>query len=155
MAHTEHKTQAIRHYAPSGMPSSIPLREHWMLSSATKYRIWLSFIGCGKNFWRTVGQPLAWALSSSPPKAEIPRISDSWQKGWGWGGGKKPGGVFYSPHQSPHLRIYHCLTLLPLPSCVHKPPNKVSPLRVRQGISPGIERMGAALSRHLYHPMSR
>lgn len=69
------------------MPSSIPLREHWMLSSATQYRIWLSFIRCGKNCWRTVGQPLARALSSSPPKAEIPRISDSWQKGWGWGGG--------------------------------------------------------------------
>ena len=112
-------------------------------------------LGVGRTAGGTLGHLLARALSFSPLKAEIPRISDSWQKGWGWGGGKKPGGVFYSPHQSPHLRIYHCLTLLPLRNCAHKPPNKVSPLRVRQGISPGIERMGAALSRHLYHPMSR
>ena len=94
-----------------------------------------------------------WLGPSLPhlPKLRYPGSPIADRRGGEGGGGKKPGGVFYSPHQSPHLRIYHCLTLLPLRNCAHKPPNKVSPLRVRQGRSPGIERMGAALSRHLYH----
>ena len=44
------------------MPSSILLIGHWILSSATKYRICLSFIRRGKNCWRNTGTSLAWAL---------------------------------------------------------------------------------------------
>lgn len=68
----------------------------------------------------------------------------------GMGAGKKPGGCS-TPSSDPHLRIYQSLTLLPLRNCVHKPPNKVHLLEFGRGRSPGIERMGCRLSRHLYH----
>ena len=63
--------------------------------------------------------------------------------------------------QSPHLRTYQSLTVLPLLNCVLKTPNKVSPLTVltsyllQQGRSLEIEHMGAAVCHHLHCPMPR
>ena len=104
------------------MPRSILLIEHWMLSSTTKYRIWLSFIRCGKNCWRNTVLPLAWALSSSPLKAVIPRISDSWQKWWGCGGwGEAWQGVLQSSFRVPifvSLRVWHSSLYRTVSTCL-------------------------------------
>ena len=111
-------------------------------------------LGVGRTAGGTLGHLLAWALSSSPLKAVIPRISDSWQKGWGWGRGKKSGGVFYSPHSESQSSYLSESDTPPFPQLCPQA-SKVSPLRVRQGRSPGNECMGDALCRHLYCPMPR
>ena len=50
-------------------------------------------------------------------------------EGVGLAGGRSLAGCSTVLIQSPHLHISQNLTLLPFPNCVHKSPNKVSPLK--------------------------
>ena len=71
---------------PQGCPVLYHLEntECYLQPQSTKFGS--ASLGVGRTAGGTLGHLLARALSFSPLKAEIPRISNSWQKGWSWGG---------------------------------------------------------------------